>query len=400
MSAEHIAAARAANLPITVTRQPHPFYEGEFLDIVRTVSDAPPLPATIATMTAPVLLNEWVEDSEHKVSTISHEQKNTAKQLPHPFYEDEFLDPEAGKHLFSDETPGLADLIDVINPLQHIPVISSIYRAITGDEIAPAARLAGGALFGGPAGLAGAYISGVVEDVTDTSIGEVIMAAFTGSGHADVKQQTPITTASAAQPVSALPDSPKTTLAPRHPIKAAFPQNNPSPLALARTLLVSPTSAYATPSTAATKAVISADEDLRQNQKLPDPASAVLAARSQVPRGGNIQALGVSRMSPTTFETVTSTLLPDIRNTLAITRDAGSSNLESNPTPARDTLVPGKRGAPPPRNNSDIIKSPRRSAAAASSVPNSIVSSAMITALDKYESMLQERHNVADDIAM
>ena len=68
----------------------------------------------------------------------------------------------------------------MINPLQHIPVVSSIYRAITGDEISPAARLAGGALFGGPIGLAGAYVSGVVEDAADTSIGEIVVAAFNG----------------------------------------------------------------------------------------------------------------------------------------------------------------------------------------------------------------------------
>ena len=69
-------------------------------------------------------------------------------------------------------------LIDVINPLQHIPRGLINYRAITGDEISPAARLAGGALFGGPIGLAGAYVGRVVEDATDTSIGEIVVAAF------------------------------------------------------------------------------------------------------------------------------------------------------------------------------------------------------------------------------
>src|SRR5262245_34046554 len=28
-------------------------------------------------------------------------------------------------------------LIDIVNPLQHIPVISTLYRRITGDEISP-----------------------------------------------------------------------------------------------------------------------------------------------------------------------------------------------------------------------------------------------------------------------
>jgi len=47
-----------------------------------------------------------------------------------------------------------SDIIDVINPLQHIPVIGTLYRKLTGDVIDPATRIAGGALFGGPIGAA------------------------------------------------------------------------------------------------------------------------------------------------------------------------------------------------------------------------------------------------------
>jgi hypothetical protein len=47
-----------------------------------------------------------------------------------------------------------ADLIDIINPLQHIPILSNIYRKLSGDTIDPAARIAGGTLFGGPIGAA------------------------------------------------------------------------------------------------------------------------------------------------------------------------------------------------------------------------------------------------------
>ena len=46
------------------------------------------------------------------------------------------------------------DLIDIINPLQHIPVLGTIYRKLSGDTIDPAARIAGGTLFGGPIGAA------------------------------------------------------------------------------------------------------------------------------------------------------------------------------------------------------------------------------------------------------
>ncbi len=71
-------------------------------------------------------------------------------------------------------------LLDVINPLQHIPVISTIYRAITGDEISPAAKLAGGTLFGGPIGAAAALASIAVESTTGRDVGEHMMAAIIG----------------------------------------------------------------------------------------------------------------------------------------------------------------------------------------------------------------------------
>ena len=36
------------------------------------------------------------------------------------------------------------DFIDMINPLQHIPLVGSAYRELTGDEIDPASRVIGG----------------------------------------------------------------------------------------------------------------------------------------------------------------------------------------------------------------------------------------------------------------
>jgi len=44
------------------------------------------------------------------------------------------------------------DVLDVINPLHHIPVVSTLYRNMTGDEIKPMSRVIGGSLFGGPVG--------------------------------------------------------------------------------------------------------------------------------------------------------------------------------------------------------------------------------------------------------
>lgn len=58
------------------------------------------------------------------------------------------------------------NLLDIVNPLQHIPVVSTVYRAVTGDQIAAPARLIGGALFGGPLGLASASANLFLEEAT------------------------------------------------------------------------------------------------------------------------------------------------------------------------------------------------------------------------------------------
>jgi hypothetical protein len=62
--------------------------------------------------------------------------------------------PESTSSIFGDDGFTFGDIIDIVNPLQHIPIVSSIYRKITGDTIAPAMEIAGGALFGGPFGAA------------------------------------------------------------------------------------------------------------------------------------------------------------------------------------------------------------------------------------------------------
>ncbi len=72
------------------------------------------------------------------------------------------------------------DLVDIINPLQHIPVLNLAYRAITGDKISGFAKIAGGALYGGGLGLVGGAIDAIVEQETGKDTGEIMVAALTG----------------------------------------------------------------------------------------------------------------------------------------------------------------------------------------------------------------------------
>lgn len=59
---------------------------------------------------------------------------------------------ETTTSIFGEDGFTFGDIIDIVNPLQHIPIVNNIYRKITGDTIAPAMEIAGGALFGGPIG--------------------------------------------------------------------------------------------------------------------------------------------------------------------------------------------------------------------------------------------------------
>ena len=72
------------------------------------------------------------------------------------------------------------DFLDIINPLQHIPLVSTLYRQITGDEISPHARVLGDTLFGGPSGFVAAAANVFFEEVAGEDIGETVMAFFSG----------------------------------------------------------------------------------------------------------------------------------------------------------------------------------------------------------------------------
>ena len=70
------------------------------------------------------------------------------------------------------------DFLDIINPLQHIPIVSSLYRAATGDELKPFARIIGGALFGGPSGFMRGIAEAIMVEGSGKDIGQHVAALF------------------------------------------------------------------------------------------------------------------------------------------------------------------------------------------------------------------------------
>lgn len=73
---------------------------------------------------------------------------------------------------------GFGDLIDIINPLQHIPVIGSVYRSLTGDTMKGMSGIIGGAIFGGPVGAIAGTVNVIAKDRTGKDIGENIASAM------------------------------------------------------------------------------------------------------------------------------------------------------------------------------------------------------------------------------
>lgn len=80
--------------------------------------------------------------------------------------------------LFGEDGFTFGDLIDVVNPLQHIPVVSTMYREASEDSIAAAPRVLGSTLFFGPVGLATAVVNVMIEESTGKDIGEHMVSAF------------------------------------------------------------------------------------------------------------------------------------------------------------------------------------------------------------------------------
>mgnify|MGYP001546833661 CR=1 FL=1 len=95
----------------------------------------------------------------------------------------------------SSASPGkiFHDVLDTINPLEHIPIISSLYRAATGSQIAAGARIVGDTIYGGIYGFFSAVANTVSEAVTGKDIVGHVAELFTGD-----KKPAATATASAA----------------------------------------------------------------------------------------------------------------------------------------------------------------------------------------------------------
>jgi hypothetical protein len=76
------------------------------------------------------------------------------------------------------------DLLDIVNPLQHLPVIGTLYRAITGEHIGTFEKIAGDTLYGGFWGAVSSLADTAFEKITGKDFGDTILGLLTSS-HGD-----------------------------------------------------------------------------------------------------------------------------------------------------------------------------------------------------------------------
>ena len=90
--------------------------------------------------------------------------------------------PALYRRLFGADGFQFRDLLDLVNPLQHIPLVGNLYRRMTGDVLDPAIRIAGGALFGGPVGAGLAAVALAFKEFAGAAASEPAQARAQPAG--------------------------------------------------------------------------------------------------------------------------------------------------------------------------------------------------------------------------
>lgn len=265
----------------------------------------------------------------------------------------------------------LKDVLDTVNPLQHLPLIGSVYRYLTGDEPSGGARIAGDTLYGGPIGFGVSIVSTMLLDKQGHDLGERTLAAVFGPR--DGGSDSAVMTAAAADTKSA-----STQPAANNAGAAAPP---PSPIAAA-----SPSQALPLqPSQLQTQL-------LTNLYRSPPPAAPVTTTPT----------------APATPEQTFLNQNAQFQHQFAYTRNSSGTNLNNRGVPLElsSNLLPVSRPpmAVPPRNPALITPAspapPSASPALSNTSPaeptTNPIAQKMIDALNKYD-QLKKQQEIQDD---
>lgn len=267
-----------------------------------------------------------------------------------------------------DDDPQFSDILDIINPLQHIPVIGSIYREMTGDTIKPAERVVGDLLYGAATGtilIAGiaSIASLAVEQQTGKEPTILVADALFGTGSSQEESDSDVRLAAASTPSA--PQSAKQTLA-----------SNETQTERSSTASVQPVTAQPLPLSPARVATAAASQPkIIAPQKLVPPAALAQAHQALTPMGNKLYTM---KGAPTGF-----TATHDAK--------AQAAALAANPiltaqTAANTLPLPGAtddaKGGP---NLGQMMQQSANVKASGGTLPPALVRDMMLMALDKYK---------------
>ncbi len=407
---EPVSQPARVRAPKAVSLQPHPFYEGEFLPAKDSLHGEPE--------------KQWAPS---KLALATEETDKKALQK-HPFYEDEYLAPDDGARFFGNDGLNFLDILDVVNPLQHIPIISSLYRHATGDEISPFSRMAGGFLFGGPAGFAAAIANAVIEDATGKDIGETVIAMIIGDDIDTAAQVASISqTNGLALPLddsaTAVPSDNRGLQVPivEKNLSADGSVTSDGPISLlpkefetrsngAKQTGKKESEKAPFGGMTATNLFIESDGRLSTGTSSPSMIGRSLFETAPSYNGGDASATN-SKVAPasSTIGFKSAPMLQSAQSVDAQKSEKGSTLISkrtiepdsSSEADEASTVIraSGKRGVPPTRNTEALTISVRRKPEA-HVVPNSFIPKSMMDALTKYEALLKQQRSASSGLTL
>jgi hypothetical protein len=133
--------------------------------------------AIVAAPAAASSFSEIAAEVEAEKSTESAIQSQTTEAKPaKPFA------------FWQDGDFSFGDLLDIVNPLQHIPIVATLYRNMSDDKIGAVPRVIGGALWGRIGGFVSGVVNVIVDWFTGKDIGDHIYVALFGNSDASSSQ--------------------------------------------------------------------------------------------------------------------------------------------------------------------------------------------------------------------
>ena len=84
--------------------------------------------------------------------------------------------PSGHSHFWAGDGFSFHDVLDAINPLQHLPLIGTLYRHLTGDTEGNVAEVVGDGIYGGVMGAVSGAVDVAVKEITGKDIGENLIS--------------------------------------------------------------------------------------------------------------------------------------------------------------------------------------------------------------------------------